>query len=61
MAYICSRLLNKNNIKILKPIFNRNLCFTSVNRKIFKIQDEQDFEDRVVKSDKPVVIDFQAS
>lgn len=61
MAYICSRLLNKNNIKILKPIFNRNISFTIVNRKIFKIQDEQDFEDRVVKSDKPVVIDFQAS
>lgn len=34
---------------------------TVVNKKIFKIQDEKDFEERVVKSDIPVVIDFQAT
>ncbi|XP_054714588.1 LOW QUALITY PROTEIN: thioredoxin, mitochondrial-like [Uloborus diversus] len=39
----------------------RMITSSAHKRKIFKIQDETDFEERVVKSDVPVVIDFQAS
>ena len=61
MAYVCSKLRIATKTKLLTPNFNRMLSFTSTHRKIFKIQDEQDFEERVMKSEKPVVIDFQAS
>lgn len=58
MAFLYSRLLRQTETNIIK---SRMLCLTSAYLKIFKIQDEQDFQDRVMKSEKPVVIDFQAS
>ncbi|KAG8190042.1 hypothetical protein JTE90_000136 [Oedothorax gibbosus] len=42
-------------------LYARSITTSSIPRKIFKIQDEKDFQEMVVKSELPVVIDFQAS
>lgn len=38
----------------------RPICTSKVLSDIFTIQDEKDFEVRVVKSDVPIVVDFYA-
>jgi len=38
----------------------RTLCNKSGDGMIINIQDEKDFEDRVINSAKPVVVDFHA-
>ncbi|GFU34255.1 thioredoxin, mitochondrial [Nephila pilipes] len=63
MANICFRF-SKNLLKnpgACSRMKVRSLTVSSVNRKIFKIQDEKDFEDKVLKSELPVIVDFQAS
>ncbi|XP_061495005.1 thioredoxin, mitochondrial isoform X2 [Rhineura floridana] len=42
------------------PTTTRTFSTTQVFRHTFNIQDEDDFQDRVLKSEKPVVIDFHA-
>ncbi|KAF0296131.1 Thioredoxin, mitochondrial [Amphibalanus amphitrite] len=39
---------------------HRNLHATGVKQDIFNIQDKEDFKQRVLNSDKPVLIDFHA-
>ena len=39
----------------------RNISTTSRLRDIFKVQDEKDFEERVLKSKNTVVVDFMAT
>ncbi|GIY73281.1 thioredoxin, mitochondrial [Caerostris extrusa] len=54
----------KNILKVThsySQIAAKSLTTSSINRKIFKIQDEKDFENLVLKSDLPVIVDFQAS
>lgn len=41
-------------------LLSRSITTSGISRKIFKIQDEKDFQEMVVKSELPVVIDFQA-
>ncbi|CAL1297725.1 unnamed protein product [Larinioides sclopetarius] len=41
--------------------FSKSLTTSCVRQKIFKIQDEKDFDSMVLKSDLPVVVDFKAS
>lgn len=62
MTNICTRM----SFGLLKSAFRssnlyaKSITTSSVSRKIFKIQDEKDFQEMVVKSELPVVIDFQA-
>ncbi|GFR30151.1 thioredoxin, mitochondrial [Trichonephila clavata] len=63
MSNLCIRF-SKNLLKInhTRSLINvKSFATSSINRKIFKIQDEKDFEDKVLKSDLPVIVDFQAS
>ncbi|XP_055950638.1 thioredoxin, mitochondrial-like [Argiope bruennichi] len=46
---------------VVSRICSKPLSTSSVRQKIFKIQDEKDFENMVLKSDLPVVVDFKAS
>nr|ABX75495.1 thioredoxin 2 [Lycosa singoriensis] len=61
MAFLVCRVINHCYKVNRKFTFNRLLSVTSASRKIFKIQDENDFEERVIKSEVPVIIDFQAT
>ena len=45
--------------KFLRPLC-RNFKSSAACADIFNIQDKDDFETRVVKSDKPVLVDFHA-
>ncbi|KFM74385.1 Thioredoxin, mitochondrial, partial [Stegodyphus mimosarum] len=63
MAYLSSRLsVFRRTISLTNNLMcRRTVSTSSVSRKIFKIQDETDFKERVLQSDVPVVVDFQAS
>lgn len=39
----------------------RNFRFSATSRKMFNVQDEDDFKKRVIDSELPVVVDFHAS
>lgn len=45
----------------IKPQSARLISSSSVQREIFKIQSPEDFEQKVTKSDKPVIVDFFAT
>lgn len=60
MSFISSQLFNQSRKLILTPSFKRFLCLSNINRKIFTVQDEEDFEERVVKSEVPVIVQFKA-
>lgn len=60
MAFISCRIINHCNKLISNTSFKRMFTVTPIHRKIFNVQDEKDFEERVLKSEIPVVIDFQA-
>lgn len=51
------RLLNP----LLTPLHRRLIVTSPVRRDIFKIQDEADFNEKVLKSKEPVVVDFFAT
>lgn len=44
---------------LVKPL-HRSIATTSHLHEIFKVQDEKDFEERVLKSKKVVIVDFMA-
>lgn len=39
----------------------RQFSLSACRKEMFTIQDENDFKDRVLKSDKPVVVNFKAT
>ncbi|XP_018801870.1 PREDICTED: thioredoxin, mitochondrial [Bactrocera latifrons] len=39
----------------------RSICTTIANREIFQVQSAEDFDEKVKKSDKPVIVDFFAT
>uniref|UniRef100_A0A8C4X178 Thioredoxin, mitochondrial n=1 Tax=Eptatretus burgeri TaxID=7764 RepID=A0A8C4X178_EPTBU len=47
--------------RISLPLACRPISMTATRRVIFNIQDGNDFEERVVNSKKPVVVDFHAT
>lgn len=54
---------NITRFSITKSLINtvqRNITTTSRLHEIFKIQDEKDFEERVIKSKRVVIVDFMA-
>ena len=52
---------NINSQNLSKICSNKRLFHsTAINKDIFNIQDEKDFEDRVIKSELPVIVDFHA-
>lgn len=55
-------LLQQNEAKLQGSSYRqiRSLCSKPGDGMIINIQDEEDFEKRVVNSDKPVVVDFHA-
>jgi len=38
----------------------RSLSLSSQRFETFTVQDEEDFQEKVIKSDKPVIVDFNA-
>lgn len=59
-------LLNSSKILRLNCRLNcglnvRNICKTNQMRDIFKIQDENDFKEKVLNNSKPVIVDFYAT
>ena len=54
--------LSKRTVaSIVKHNHVRHFSVTSAKKDIFKIQDEDDFKDKVLKSKEPVVVDFFAT
>ena len=49
-----------NITRSLVKSVQRNITTTSQLHDIFKVQDEKDFEERVLKSKKVVIVDFMA-
>lgn len=55
------RNITKFNItRSLIKSLQRNITTTSQLNEIFKVQDEKDFEERVLKSKRVVIVDFMA-
>jgi len=58
-------LLNSSKVFGLKSTLNannmRNICSTNALKDIFKIQDENDFKDKVLNNKNVVIVDFHAS
>jgi len=42
-------------------IANRSIATSSVRREIFNVQDEEDFQNKVMNNKDPVIVDFQAT
>lgn len=40
---------------------SRSICTTITNREIFQVQSAEDFDQKVKKSDKPIIVDFFAT
>lgn len=47
--------------KISRHVLKRNIQTTWSARDIFTVQDEKDFQDKVVGSKRPVVVEFHAT
>jgi len=65
---MCSLLKSlSNSLKYVKPYSRlnymnvRSISQTNQMRDIFKIQDENDFKEKVLNNKKPVIIDFYAT
>ncbi|XP_054164270.1 thioredoxin, mitochondrial-like [Oppia nitens] len=58
-------LLNTSRLFRLKSITStitvRNICLTNSLKDIFKIQDENDFKEKVVNNKNPVIVEFYAT
>lgn len=53
-------ITNFNITRSLIKSLQRNITTTSQLNEIFKVQDEKDFEERVLKSKRVVIVDFMA-
>lgn len=53
-------ITNFNITRSLVKSLQRNITTTSQLNEIFKVQDEKDFEERVLKSKRVVIVDFMA-
>lgn len=51
----------KNALSEVKMMSKTNFSSTSKLNEIFTIQDEKDYNERVLKSTKPVIVDFYAT
>ena len=46
--------------KFLRTIASRQLSVSCTKYGSFNVQDQEDFEDRVLKSETPIIVDFHA-
>ncbi|XP_018493821.1 thioredoxin, mitochondrial [Galendromus occidentalis] len=55
------RCLSSRATRLICANSRRNITLSACRQEMFSIQDEKDFKEKVIASDRPVVVNFKAS
>jgi thiol-disulfide isomerase/thioredoxin len=55
------KLLSLTSARVARGAVTRSLTVSAMRRDTFTIQDEDDFQEKVLKNPDPVIVDFSAT